>query len=264
MPSSMFTFRPGSLPPIPLFSQVTQNGGQSSTASKRHLSQNQSEGASAPKTPRMDNTRNNNNNSSKKVTNKNNNNRRHRTSDQRGLLNFDSQNPDAVNTIIPQEAPWKRAGPRTKKPSKAQQYLSSVGTNTSSTLKVVEKPFSVYIGRLDNGIVESELTSFLKTIFKKPIGNLNPIVHHHKWFKSFWFTVSYLEKDKIFNKELWPSGCVINSYMRPRQTQATSATTSVPTLEPSTLGNAATDTESMTHEQAHISPNSSNSSNPQT
>ncbi len=223
------------------------------TQQQKRPNTNQNNNNLTNKTPRI-------NANSRPSTNSTNNNIRQNTTTQKTLRNFNSQNPNAPNTNIPKETPWRTAGPKIRKFNKSNQYLKSVGTNKSnSELLVVDKPFSVYIGRLDNSISTDRISAFLKSIFKSKISDLKEVKQNHTWFKSYWFTISYLEKSLIDQKELWPSGCVVDRYRRPKSAPATSLTSNATNTTNTTSNNTNASNE-MHHEQSIVN-NDSNATN---
>ena len=238
---------------------------QSSTTKRPLINQNNNR--MSVKTPRngndTTNSRNSNqlnsrpNNNTTATANNNNSNHnknlRQNSSAQKSLLNFDSQAPNAPNTNIPKENPWRLAG----KVNKAKHYLKAIGTNSNNALETVDRPFAVYIGRLSNNTNKDQVVDFLKTIFKSNIGPINEVEHNHKWFKSYWVNVNYLERELIYNKDLWPSGCVVDRYRKPRTNPATipSANNTLSNQAPNTIIN---NNELMQHEQT-IATNGSTS-----
>ena len=155
--------------------------------------------------------------------NKNNNNR------QRELMNFNSFDAQSNNVPISSNNNNKNNNRNTnafivageKQQQKRQrnlqnkQYNKSVGLGIGSDLLVRKRKFFVYFGNIDikatTEAVKESLNRILNGIEFDDFIELNTDKHERK-SKSFKFSIGYLDKDVINQKQRWPQYTIVNRY----------------------------------------------------
>ena len=117
----------------------------------------------------------------------------------------------------------------TKKPNKKKNnsYTKNLGRDESNLLKTNSKQFYIYLGRIDTNESTENVKKYLELKLKSV--QINNSVREIKFsnlkelnadkpdrsYKSFTFSVGYLDKDIIEKKELWPLYSVVNKYKMP-------------------------------------------------
>lgn len=89
------------------------------------------------------------------------------------------------------------------------KWLKSVGQSITSDFKVAPRPFQVYLGRIDNSMSEKDVVNLLNSLEIK-FFDLKQIKTTHNNFKSFNFSINFLDRDIIKRKDIWPRGLVVN------------------------------------------------------
>jgi hypothetical protein len=96
-----------------------------------------------------------------------------------------------------------------------KQYNKSVGLGIGSDLLVRKRNFFVYFGNIDikatTEAVKESLNRILNGIEFDDFIELNTDKHERK-SKSFKFSIGYLDKDVINQKQLWPQYTIVNRY----------------------------------------------------
>ena len=103
-----------------------------------------------------------------------------------------------------------------------KRWLNSVGQLQTTNFKVAPRPYQVYLGRIDNSMNEKDVTELLNKLEIK-FFNLKQINTVHNNFKSFCFSIDYLDREIIKNKEIWPRGLVVNRLINKKSTASTSS-----------------------------------------
>ena len=214
-----------SWPPVPAFSAASipsfariAAGNSSSTINSNN---NNAAGTDTPRTPSTKRPNDSNdsaslNKRSSTITNSNNNN-----SQQRQLLNFNSFDPQAKNVPISSKKTndWTTSGDKQKEKRdrnyKNKQYKKSVGLGVGSDLLARKRKFYVYFGNIDieatNEQVETTLANILDGIQYDDFTELNSD-KSDRMSKSFKFSIGYLDKEVINDKNRWPRYTIINKY----------------------------------------------------
>ena len=163
------------------------------------------------------------------LTNQNNSSNKSANSTKQTLKNFNSFDPNSQNTEmdLPTNDGFKLAE-RRKPRNKSNSYLKTIGLDESNMLSTQSKPFYIYLGRI--GMTESEKTvgEFLKIKLNNiKIGSVEKKVefkdlkelnsdNNDRTYKSFVFSVGFLDKEIVNNKALWPLYSVVNKYKLPK------------------------------------------------
>ena len=135
---------------------------------------------------------------------------------QRKLLDFNSFQPNSQTKPINinSNEGFQVAGKRPNKSNnnnKNKNWLKSAGTKDIESFKVAERQCTIYIGRVDLTMKSEDIENLLTTLNIK-FSNIKPINTSHNKFKSFTFSINYMDKNIIYQKELWPKGLIINRY----------------------------------------------------
>ena len=115
-----------------------------------------------------------------------------------------------------------------KSNNNANNYTKSMGRNESSSLATSSKQFYIYHGRI--GAAESETTvkNFLdKQLSNVKIGDQEKKISYSNFkelntnlkdrtYRSFTFSVGYLDKNIVNNKDIWPLYSIVNKYKLPK------------------------------------------------
>ena len=98
------------------------------------------------------------------------------------------------------------------------KVIDSIGRGNSDLLTTNSKQFYIYIGRLPLDVDADKVKSYLVSTFPKiKFDNLKELnsTATDRTFKSFSFSVDYLNRNIIEDKELWPCGSIINIHKLP-------------------------------------------------
>jgi len=220
-----------SFPPIPLFNTTAAPSFSMVTASNSASSSrmnNNNINTPTPRTPATKRRSEQNDNTSlnkKSLTTSNrqnnNNNRNFNQQKQKEILNFNSFDVNSNNVAISNNKTneYKIAGDKQKEKKarnyQNKQYNKSVGLGSGSNLLVRKRKFYVYFGNIDVSAtteqVESTLKSILNEIEYEDFVELNTEVNERKT-KSFKFSIGYLDRAIINDKNLWPKYTIVNKY----------------------------------------------------
>ena len=91
--------------------------------------------------------------------------------------------------------------------------MNQLGTATGLVTK--SKQFFIYLGRIAIETNNNQVAEYLKNTFPNvKINNLTEInsEKENRSFKSFKFSVDYLDKSIIDNKNAWPRGSIVSKY----------------------------------------------------
>ena len=164
------------------------------------------------KTNRQNNTNNANNNNNK-TSNINN--------QQKQVLNFNSFDPKSKNAQISSNNlnEWTTSGAKQKEKRdrnyQNKQYNKSVDLGSEIDLLVRKRKFYVYFGNIyinaTKEQVETTIVNILDGIEFEELTELNADKQDRK-SKSFKFSVGYLDKEVINDKNRWPRYTIINKY----------------------------------------------------
>ena len=178
------------------------------------------------------------------------------------LLSFNSFDPNSLNVPLSHhdlEEGWKKVGKKkrlinnnnnnnnknsNKQNSNANYYnnncrqrkyknnnwLKSVGTGNDEDFIVSQRQFKVYLGRANQSMKIENVEKLLQkmNVSYKDIKQIN---NPNSSFNSFVFSIDYIKKDIVNQKDLWPSGLVINRYFYKRTLSVASGNenTTIPT-----------------------------------
>ena len=151
------------------------------------------------------------------------------------LKTFNSFDPNSQNKVITlvKDDGFIVAGNKNNKNKKSnmkkqfstQNYAQSIGRDQSNLLSGKPKQFYIYLGKLDESAkletVKKYLDVKLKSV-KFDDNNIRDVVYDNvkelntenpgRSYKSFSFSVNYLDKDIIKLKSLWPMYSIVNKY----------------------------------------------------
>ena len=152
------------------------------------------------------------------------------------LKNLNSFEPEGQNT----DTNWSDKGngyqvsgqTRNKqskpKVNRAEIYTKSLGRDETNSLGTISKQFYIYLGRIDREESIESVQRFLDSKLKSiKIGDAEKQIKYNnlkelntqnseRSFRSFVFSVGYLDRSIVDKKELWPLYAVVNKYKRPR------------------------------------------------
>ena len=102
------------------------------------------------------------------------------------------------------------------------RYLKSVGTKIDTGFATYTRPYTVYIGGVNNANNKDAVANMIGERVK--YSNFEQIdTSKHNKFQSFKFNIDYLDKDKIKDKSIWPRGLVVGKYFYKKVAPASSA-----------------------------------------
>ena len=84
--------------------------------------------------------------------------------------------------------------------------------NDHSLMKAVKRTADVFLGRVDKSVKEEEITQYIEDSFSVTVEKIEILNIKTDQFNAFKITVPSIERDKMFNSELWPEGMVVNKY----------------------------------------------------
>ena len=140
---------------------------------------------------------------------------------QKKVMNFNSFDPQSKNVPISNKNNTEFTVAGEKQQQKRQrnlqnkQYNRSVGLGTGSELLARKRKYFVYFGNIDINAstdnVKESLKSILNGIEYDDFVELNTDKEDRK-SKSFKFSIGYLDKDIINQKQRWPKYTIVNRY----------------------------------------------------
>ena len=140
---------------------------------------------------------------------------------QKKVMNFNSFDPQSKNVPISSKNNTEFTVAGEKQQQKRQrnlqnkQYNRSVGLGTGSELLAWKRKYFVYFGNIDINAstdnVKESLKSILNGIEYDDFVELNTDKEDRK-SKSFKFSIGYLDKDIINQKQRWPKYTIVNRY----------------------------------------------------
>ena len=155
------------------------------------------------------NRKNNNNNYNKNNINSNNNN------------NYNNNNKNNSNTFNNNNNNNNNKKKKTFRP----EYTKINGRGVSSELSAQPKQFYIYLGRLDISTTKVKVQNYLEKVFQSvkfsdndtrnvKFSNLKELNENFvdRSFKSFSFSVSFLDKEIVKMKELFPLHSIVNQH----------------------------------------------------
>ena len=83
-------------------------------------------------------------------------------------------------------------------------------------MKAVKRTADVFLGRVDKSVKEEEITQYIEDSFSVTVEKIEILNIKTDQFNAFKITVPSIERDKLFNSELWPEGMVVNKYYNKR------------------------------------------------
>ena len=139
---------------------------------------------------------------------------------QKKLKSFNSFDPNSKSTNADKDHEgFKVAGQKRKNNNKNKvKFIDTLGTGTSTGLAISSKQFYIYLGRISVDANQVQVKAFLQQSFPKvKINNFEELCKENseRSFKSFKFSVDYLDKDIIDQKQLWPRNSVVSKFKLP-------------------------------------------------
>ena len=143
---------------------------------------------------------------------------------QKSLLNFNSFNPaQKASPIIYNNNPnnngyivaGAKQAEKRQRNLQNKQYTQNVGRGLDSNLIARQRKFFVYFGNISISAtkedVEKELKRILNNIQYDDFVEINENDPNRK-FTSFKFSIGYLDKEIINNKDIWPRYSIVNKF----------------------------------------------------
>ena len=84
----------------------------------------------------------------------------------------------------------------------------------SGTLKGINQTVDVFIGRIDNDADDNVLKSYIEDNFKIKLIAIQQLTIKSDLYRCFKVKVNLVDKDVLFNSEMWPEGVQVNKYYR--------------------------------------------------
>lgn len=85
-----------------------------------------------------------------------------------------------------------------------------------SLMKAVKRTADVFLGRVDKSVKADEIIQYIEDSFNVVAEKVEVLKIKSDQFNAFKITVPSIERDKLFNSELWPEGIVVNKYYNRR------------------------------------------------
>ena len=173
-------------------------------------------------TPQNPRKRSNENTSAPSNNNKNKNIRDSTRPNKKSLHSFNSFDPTQKSIPIDSDAPsddfivaGKKKLEKRQRSIQNKEYSKNVGRSVDSGLLTRQRKFFVYFGNININAtteeVKKELQRILNGITYDDFAEINENDPNRK-FKSFKFSIGYLDKSIIDNKEIWPRYSIVNKF----------------------------------------------------
>ena len=141
---------------------------------------------------------------------------------------FDSYKPDILNKeiVLTKDEGYRLAGKKTKnnnttrKSTNSQNYAQIIGRDDSNILTGKPKKFVIYLGKLDENTTEDDVENFLNSKLKSikfDDNNIRDVKYYDlkelkpenitKNYKSYPFSVNFLDKEIMNMKSIWLLNC---------------------------------------------------------
>lgn len=96
-----------------------------------------------------------------------------------------------------------------------------IGKNLSTDLRAAPRLFQYYTGRWDHQTMAEDITQYLKSLDVE-IVEITELKTIHNKFKSFKFICESRYRNKILNKDSWPSGISVKRFFDPKKIEDSS------------------------------------------
>ena len=82
----------------------------------------------------------------------------------------------------------------------------------TDTLKAVKRTGDVYVGRVDTSVSVEEMTNYIKNNFEVNLIKVEQLKIKTDRYVAFKITVNLMEREKLFNSELWPEYLIVDKF----------------------------------------------------
>lgn len=106
---------------------------------------------------------------------------------------------------------WKEHKSRN---AKRREYKGILGkkSHDNSSIKAVSRYLDVFIGRVDPGVTVDDLIEYIRKTFNIAVVNIVQLEIRSDNFIAFKVTVKAVEREKLFNADLWPEDLIVDKF----------------------------------------------------
>ena len=106
---------------------------------------------------------------------------------------------------------WKEYKSRN---AKRREYKGILGKKSHDNLsiKAVSRYLDVFIGRVDPGVTMDDLIEYIRKTFNISVVNIAQLEIRSDNFIAFKVTVKAMEREKLFNADLWPEDLIVDKF----------------------------------------------------
>ena len=97
----------------------------------------------------------------------------------------------------------------------AKRTATSLVTGSSKSLqqlRAVKRTADVFLGRMDNAVSEEDIKQYVVDNFQIDVFKIEKLDIKTDLYNAFKITVSFNERDKLFNSELWPEDVIVDKF----------------------------------------------------
>ena len=97
----------------------------------------------------------------------------------------------------------------------AKRTATSRVTGSSKSLqqlRAVKRTADVFLGRMDNAVSEEDIKQYVVDNFQIDVFKIEKLDIKTDLYNAFKITVSFNERDKLFNSELWPEDVIVDKF----------------------------------------------------
>ena len=111
---------------------------------------------------------------------------------------------------------WNPVNNKRNRPSHKKNNSIVTGSKKlcSGTFKGINKTVDVFIGRVDDDADSNALNSYIEDNFKIKLIEIQQLTIKSDLYRCFKVKVNLVDKDVLFNSEMWPEGVQVNKYYR--------------------------------------------------
>lgn len=134
------------------------------------------------------------------------------------LSTFKSQdlNSETKSITTDQQSGWNLVENKRKRQRNKKNNSIVTGSKKSSNgiFKGINKTVDVFIGRVDNDATVNDLKAYIEDNFKIKLIDIHQLIIKSDLYRCFRVKVNLVDRDALFNSEMWPEGIHVNKYYR--------------------------------------------------
>ena len=134
------------------------------------------------------------------------------------LSTFKSQdlNSETKSITTDQQSGWNLVENKRKRLRNKKNNSIVTGSKKSSNgiFKGINKTVDVFIGRVDNDATVNDLKAYIEDNFKIKLIDIHQLIIKSDLYRCFRVKVNLVDRDALFNSEMWPEGIHVNKYYR--------------------------------------------------